>query len=138
MNSAPPGDCPSGQHHHLLDLDSSPVNAPAIDPASHARYCATVAQVTTHPGLARSLPCLVCGDSHSFDSCPVLQNHDFLKEHYIAFVGFLKRDTGIRQHRTGSLPPLLAPPRPRSVHAITAAADDVGVCDESDFHEGRE
>jgi hypothetical protein len=94
------------------------VNATEFDPTSYARYCATVAKVTTHPGLARSLPCLVCGDSHSFDSCPVLQTNDFLKEHYIAFGSFLKRDTGIRQHRTGSVPPLLPPPRPGSVNPL--------------------
>ena len=37
-------------------------------------------------------PCLACGQSgHTFNDCPVLQNTEFLRKHYIRFCSFIKR-----------------------------------------------
>ena len=41
-----------------------------------------------------SRPCAVCDKpGHTFDDCPVLQNVDFLRKHYIQFKLFLKRQS---------------------------------------------
>lgn len=41
-----------------------------------------------------SKPCAVCDKpGHTFDDCPVLQNVEFLRKHYIQFKLFLKRQS---------------------------------------------
>ena len=41
-----------------------------------------------------SRPCAVCDKAgHLFDDCPVLQNVEFLRKHYIQFKLFLKKQS---------------------------------------------
>ena len=51
-------------------------------------YAVSLFAVKTNP--ARN--CLICGEQHTFDNCPVLNNAAFLRNHFIRFCQFLKRD----------------------------------------------
>ena len=43
-----------------------------------------------------SLSCIVCGENHRFDKCDVLNNHEFLKSHYIRYCQQIRRDASAR------------------------------------------
>ena len=79
-----------------------------------------------------SRPCAVCDKpGHTFDDCPVLQNVEFLRKHYIQFKLFLKKQATATA----------------TVNQIQVAEDaDYDHMDDSyneypvteDFHQGRE
>jgi hypothetical protein len=79
------------------------------------KYRSAVYAINQRPATS-SAPCLVCGENHRFDSCPVLQNVEYLRDHYIKFCSFLKRDITSRQKMTRSLPPFL--PDDSDVNAV--------------------
>ena len=46
-------------------------------------------------------PCLACGKhGHTFKSCPVLNNTEFLKRHYIGFCTLMKRTNRNKESMT--------------------------------------
>ncbi|KAG7369542.1 reverse transcriptase RNA-dependent DNA polymerase [Nitzschia inconspicua] len=128
----------------ILDsaLDSSPSSATHVDsPEAHLhalgpvippddadlavdqKYRAAVYALHKSPSSLTS-PCMVCGDDHRFDDCPVLQNVAYLRDHYIKFCGFLKRALTSRHTMTHTSPPFLPPPSVAgSVHSVSASAD---------------
>jgi hypothetical protein len=124
------------KENNILQMESLPLDENAIDPSSYARYFATVNKVAGNPQLARCNPCLVCGELHTFDNCPVLKNNDFLKGHYIKFLSFLKRDMEDRRKQTESLPPILTPDRIKALNLLTGSIPDD--TQKQDFRQGRE
>ena len=59
-------------------------------------YCASIHQINRQPGIATAPSCIVCGESHRFEDCAILNNVAFLKSHYIRFCSNLKRDEAAR------------------------------------------
>ena len=102
----------------------------------HRRYFAGINKVGKNLSRAITSPCIVCGGEHSFDHCSVLANNAFLRDHYIKFSSFIKRELNDRQTKTGSLPPTLTP---AVIHALNASAETLVNDDkEADFQEGRD
>ena len=48
------------------------------------------------PSVADRQPCIVCGEDHRFADCKVLQNTDFLRQHYIRFCQQIRREATAR------------------------------------------
>ncbi|KAG7343607.1 hypothetical protein IV203_021615 [Nitzschia inconspicua] len=135
---------------HLLDLAPAPpsfgildsaLDSPDVSPDAHLhalgpvippddadlavdqKYRAAVYALHQSPSSLAS-PCMVCGDAHRFDDCPVLQNVAYLRDHYIKFCGFFKRALTSRHTMTHTSPPFLPPPSvDGSVHAVSSSAE---------------
>ena len=60
-------------------------------------YIAAVRALKTQPQAAFTGTCLVCRGAHNFDACPVLQNTEFLKKHYINTCKNLRKHNADRQ-----------------------------------------
>ncbi|KAG7362180.1 hypothetical protein IV203_025846 [Nitzschia inconspicua] len=139
---APPS---SGILDSALDLsDDSPeahlhALGPVIPPddadlAVDQKYRAAVYALHKSPSSLAS-PCMVCGAAHRFDDCPVLQNVDYLRDHYIKFCGFLKRALTSHHTMTHTSPPFLPPPSvDGSVHAVSSSAEVYAVHSASAVH----
>jgi hypothetical protein len=90
-----------------------------------------------HASQNRDAPqeCLICGGIHTFDDCPILKDHEFLKNHYIRACQMLKQDA---RHR----PDLLAYKRRQTsaeVHQVgtqVTASDDGYATDGTDGSAG--
>ena len=68
-------------------------------------YSAQVFQTQREPNRAFSSPCLVCSGSHRFTDCPILNDTEFLRQHYIRWCQQLKQDQRARQrHRPDDTP----------------------------------
>ncbi|KAG7370163.1 reverse transcriptase RNA-dependent DNA polymerase [Nitzschia inconspicua] len=114
-----PDDSPEA-HLHALGPVIPPDDA---DLAVDQKYRAAVYALHKSPSSLAS-PCMVCGAAHRFDDCPVLQNVDYLRDHYIKFCGFLKRALTSRHTMTHTSPPFLPPPSvDGSVHAVSSSAE---------------
>lgn len=85
------------------------------------KYRAAVYALNQRPA-SLSSPCLVCGEGHRFDDCPVLKNIEYLKDHYIKFCSFLKRALTSRLSLTRSLPPFVPTAASPSTAAVNAVA----------------
>ncbi len=59
-------------------------------------YSACVHQIKAKPTTADEQPCIVCGGNHRFDGCGVLNNTDFLKQHYIRYCQQIRREAAAR------------------------------------------
>ncbi|KAG7362013.1 hypothetical protein IV203_025679 [Nitzschia inconspicua] len=121
-------------HLHALGPVIPPDDA---DLAVNQNYRAAV--YALHKSLSSlTSPCMVCGDDHRFDDCPVLQNVAYLRDHYIKFCGFLKRALTSRHTMTHTSPPFLPPPSVAgSVHSVSASADVHAVSSLADVHDIR-
>ena len=72
-------------------------------------------------------PCLVCGASgHTFDDCPVLNDTQFLRKHYIGFCSFMKRT-----NRDKPTMPI------NSLQTDDDNMDESSQNDDEDFHSGQ-
>lgn len=99
---------------------------PDADLSLDRKYRSAVYAINQRPA-SNSSPCLVCGEKHRFDACPVLLNIEYLQDHYIKFCSFLKRAIEARQRMTNSLPPSLpVPPADRDVHALSHSVSSIG------------
>jgi len=77
---------------HLLqievpDRDNIPSNMLTYD-----NYRRAVLAIRENPNAAYSQHCIVCRGQHRFENCPTLNDHDFLKQHYIRFCQNVRRD----------------------------------------------
>ncbi|KAG7341265.1 GAG-pre-integrase domain containing protein [Nitzschia inconspicua] len=119
-----PNDSPEA-HLHALGPVVPPDDA---DLAVNQKYRAVV--YALHKSLSSlASPCMVCGAAHRFDDCPVLQNVDYLRDHYIKFCGFLKRALTSSHTMTHTSPPFLPPPSvDGSVHAVSSSAEVHAAC----------
>jgi len=114
-------------------LDTLEIPADDQDRELYHIYCASVLKIGANPADATASKCIVCGDTHRFDKCPILQNTAFLKQHYIRFCQQLRREAAARNK---TFPGNDQPPAPKTatVNFIdTQDSDD----DESDFQTGR-
>jgi len=48
--------------------------------------------IRANPNAAYATNCIVCRGQHRFENCPTLNDHDFLKQHYIRFCQNVRRD----------------------------------------------
>jgi hypothetical protein len=73
-----------------LDTVYQDVSNIAVPPDNQSRalyhtYSACISAIKNTPNFAAQQPCIVCGGSHRFDSCTVLGNTEFLRQHYICY-----------------------------------------------------
>lgn len=133
----PPLDTPT----NTLDSEESPpflttlhaIRAPdnSQDQATFHQYCASVHRIHTDPNQASVSSCIVCGDPHRFDACPILKNNDFLRSHYIRYCQHLKRDATARSSAFPS-------PNHRQIHhlALTSPTPSISSSSDDDFSNG--
>jgi len=55
-------------------------------------YRRAVNAIKDDANVAFGTHCIVCKGQHCFENCPVLNNHDFLKKHYIRFCQNVRQD----------------------------------------------
>ena len=77
---------------NLLQIDvpgteSLPNNLLAFD-----RYRRAVHAIREDTNSAYKQNCIVCRGQHRFENCTTLNDHDFLKQHYIRFCQNVRRD----------------------------------------------
>ena len=117
-----------------LSINAIDVGDSASDNEIKHVYAACINRISSEPQQAFDKPCLVCNGSHTFANCPVLQNHDFLKSHYIRFCGLLKRDNQAR----ASTMPASSPHTPiRFIGSDPRLPSDDDSDDDLDFQMGR-
>lgn len=79
-----------------------------------------------------SRPCVACGKTgHSFDGCPILNNIEFLRRHFIGFQLFNKRHSNDSKTAPATVNQLHAEPANTSIPPDKTPATE-------DFHQGRE
>jgi len=79
----------------IPDRDDTPNNMLAFD-----NYRRAVLAIRENPNTAYLPNCIVCRGQHRFENCPTLNDHDFLKQHYIRFSQNVRRDqTELSQQR---------------------------------------
>ena len=97
---------------------------PPSDPEAskaYTKYAVSINKIATDRNLAYSQPCLICKtQSHDFANCPVLQNIDFLKQHYINFMQMLKKHD--RARSASNAPP--ATPQSAKIFQLQATHPD--------------
>ena len=71
----------------IPDTESTPNNMHAFD-----LYCKAVFAISRDPNIAYDQRCIVCRGQHRFENCTTLNDHDFLKQHYIRFCQNVRRD----------------------------------------------
>ena len=57
----------------------------------HDRFCFAISQAKEDPKKVFVGDCIVCRKQHTFDNCPILKDHEFLKNHYIQFCQLLRK-----------------------------------------------
>jgi len=78
------------------DRDDTPNNMLTYD-----NYRRAVLAIRDNPNAAYSQHCIACRGQHRFENCPTLNDHDFLKQHYIRFCQNVRRDqVELSQQRT--------------------------------------
>jgi len=78
------------------DQDDTPNNMLTYD-----NYRRAVLAIRENPNAAYLPNCIVCRGQHRLKNCPTLNDHDFLKQHYIRFCQNVHRDqTELSQQRT--------------------------------------
>jgi len=91
------------------------------------KYAVTINKIATNQRLAYSQPCLICEGIHDFANCPVLQNHEFLKTHYITFMQMIKKHEKARnacQDQPASTPRASTPTGANVYHIQCTNPDD--------------
>jgi len=68
---------------------------------TYDNYRRAVLAIRENPNAAYLQNCIVCRGQHHFENCPTLNDHDFLKQHYIRFCQNVCRDqVELSQQRT--------------------------------------
>jgi len=79
----------------IPDRDDTPNSMLAFD-----NYRRAVLAIRENPNTSYLPNCIVCRGQHRFENCPTLNDHDFLKQHYIRFSQNVRRDqTELSQQR---------------------------------------
>ena len=71
----------------IPDREDTPNNMLAYD-----NYRRAVLAIRENPNTAYLPNCIACRGQHRFENCPTLNDHDFLKQHYIRFCQNVRRD----------------------------------------------
>jgi len=108
----------------IPDTEDTPRNLTVFD-----SYGRAVNAIKDNTNVAFGQHCIVCKAQHCFENCPVLNDHDFLKKHYIRFCQNVRRDhTELQTNR-------------ESVHFMDRHflddSDSASESDVLDFHHGR-
>jgi len=69
------------------DREDTPSNMLTYD--NHHRAALAIRE---NPNAAHGQHCVACRGQHRFENCPTLNDHDFLKQHYIQFCQNVRRD----------------------------------------------
>jgi hypothetical protein len=111
---------------NLLTHESLPFDAAAgYTPEHYYGYFHAINRLARDTDSMKDRTCLVCSGGHPFDDCPVLRNNDFLKDHYIRFSSFLKKELINRQTKTNVLPPIPTGDRVKKVNLVEFRPDPV-------------
>ena len=110
----------------------------------HHLYTAAIHRIA-QSGNSDSMKCIVCGGEHRFEGCPVLNNTEFLRSHYIRFCQQLRCDSQARESalRNGSSSPSLrvsfvdAQEDQPSQLVTSSGSQEEEMDDELDFLSGR-
>ena len=105
-------------HRELLDMElpNDPVSREVA-----TLYSANIYRLKAAPNPNEPIQCVVCGGTHRFDKCEVLQNTEFLKTHYIRYCQQLRREI---QSRTSAFGAPMLPAAEASVRFVDAAQAD--------------
>jgi hypothetical protein len=79
----------------------------------HALYARSIYALQASSNQAPTT-CIVCGGTHRFDGCPVLQNTEFLRGHYIRYCQQARRDASSRAAAFPGTSGEVPPPVPRA------------------------
>ena len=60
------------------------------------QYRVAINSIRRDPNLVESPTCIVCDQTHRFADCPVLNNADFLRQHYIRYCQLANRERALR------------------------------------------
>lgn len=127
----------------VLDSHANSLSEPPSDPSTPhfvpdpGLDDAALNPIQARPKTAAPTSCLVCGEEHRFDSCPVLQDTTFLKAHLIRSSQHFRREA---QARASAFPSTAAavPVGFVDQQTIPPAPEDLALADELlDFHMGR-
>ena len=88
----------------------------------HALYARSIYALQASPNQAPTT-CIVCGGTHRFDGCPVLQNTEFLHGHYIWYCQQARRDASTRAAAFPGTSGEVPPPVPRARVNALAVTD---------------
>jgi len=69
------------------DREDTPSNMLTYD-----NYRRAALAIRENPNAAHGQHCVTCRGQHRFENCPTLNDHDFLKQHYIQFCQNVRRD----------------------------------------------
>jgi len=79
----------------IPDTEDAPRNLAVFD-----SYRKAVLAIKNDTNVAFGQHCIVCKAQHRFENCPTLNDHEFLKKHYIRFCQNVRRDhTDLRDNR---------------------------------------
>lgn len=96
---------------NLLSHESLPFDMfnPRVDctPEDYYKYFAAINAIAKDHLKANATTCIICGGTHTFDGCPVLADSEFLRDHYIKFTTWLKRDILARKKKGHGVLPIL-------------------------------
>ena len=106
----------------------------------HHLYCAKIYSIKKDNSLASKNPCIICGGTHTFMDCKVLQDTAFLHSHYIRYCQHLRREAAARSSTfSGSEGQLNLPDSSKKVNFIDqlSASDDDKSTASEDSHDSR-
>ena len=103
-------------------------------------YTACIYRIKAQPTAASQKPCILCGGTHKFDECKILQNTESLRGHYIRFCQQIHREASARTSTfpgTDALMTGLASPTGTSHHVNFLDANPTPAADTSHdtYHE---
>ena len=142
-DSADTPDSPIPVDALLSDVNYLDVPDDDISHQWHEHYTACIHQIRSSPSAATLPTCIACGGQHTFSNCTVLQNLPFLRDHYIRWCQYMRREQTARTSTNTPAPPLPSPPRPAyRVNYLDAAVsgdttDDDSFDEATDFQLGQ-
>jgi len=77
---------------NLLQIEVPDQDKTSNNMLTYDNYCRAVLAIQDNPNAAYAQHCVVCQGQHRFKNCPALNDHDFLKQHYIRFCQNVCRD----------------------------------------------
>ena len=142
-DSADTQDSPIPVDALLSDVQSLTIPDDDLSHQWHQHYSACIHQIRSSPSAATLPTCIACGGQHTFSNCTVLQNLPFLRDHYIRWCQYMRREQTARSSANTPAPPLPSPPRQASRVSYLDATmcgdttDDDSFDEATDFQLGR-
>ena len=112
--------------HPLASLQI-PADVPACQVLQLRMYQAGIRAVISRPErFTDGMKCAICQKQHKFGDCPILQNIEFLKKHFIAFCLMMNRTTKLMEREVKKITATI------NKLATDVADDDDAASDSSD------